>query len=177
MRSHALVLAGVLLLASALALEAQAPRIAYIDSQAILQEAPGAQEAQQAFEREMAGFQQEMERMGEELQRLITTYQQQQRTLSDEARQAREGEIRRKEMEYQQRAEELEMEADSRRRALVEPILDRMSDAIEAIREEGSYAMIFDVASRSIIAADPALDLTSQVIERLRASEDDREDR
>lgn len=174
MRSRSFVLAGLTLLATlaaATVLEAQSPRIAYIDSQAILQEAPGAREAQQAFEAEMEGFQQEIQRMEEELERLFNQYQQQQRTLSPEAREAREEEIRRKEMEYQQRVQQLEMEAADRQRQLVEPILDRMADTIEEIRAEGNYAMIFDVAGRSIIAADPALDLTSQVIQRLQTQD------
>jgi outer membrane protein len=168
MRSASFVLAGILLLAFAQPVEAQTPRIGYIDSQAILQEAPGAQEAQQEFERNMQGYQEEIQQMGEELERLIEQYQQQERTLSPEARQRREEEIRQKEMQYQQRVEEMEMEAADRRQQLVEPILDRMSGAIEQIRSEGQYTMIFDVASRAIIAADPELDLTTQVLQRLR---------
>jgi outer membrane protein len=170
MSTRPLALAAVLLLGTALAAEAQSPRIAYIDSQAILDEAPGAQEARQAFQQEMDGFQQEIQRMENELERLINQYQQQERTLSTEAREARQEEIRRKEMEYQQRVQQMEVQASERQRELVEPILDRMADTIEEIRAEGNYALIFDVAGRSIIAADPALDLTSQVIQRLQTN-------
>ncbi len=168
MHLRSFVLAGLVLLVSAASVDAQAPRIGYIDSQAILQEAPGAQEAQAEFERDMQRYQDEIQRMGEELERLITAYQQQERTLSPEARQRREDEIRQKELEYQQRIEQMEVEAAQRRQQLVEPILDRMSGAIEEIRAEGQYTMIFDVASRAIIAADPDLDLTTQVLQRLR---------
>jgi outer membrane protein len=168
MRSMLFVLAATLLLVTAVSVEAQAPRIGYIDSQAILEEAPGAREAQQEFERDMQRYQEEIQRMGQELEQLIEQYQQQQRTLSPEARERRENEIRQREMTYQQRVEEMEMEASQRRQQLVEPILDRMSEAIEEIRTEGQYTMIFDVASRAIIAADPELDLTNQVIRRLR---------
>lgn len=174
MRARSFVLTGAILLAAlsgATALDAQSPRIAYIDSQAILQEAPGAQQAQQAFQDEMDQYQQEIQAMEEELERLFAQYQQQQQTLSPEAREAREEEIRRKETEYQQRVQQLEGQAAERQRELVEPILDRMADTIEEIRAEGNYAMIFDVAGRSIIAADPALDLTSQVIQRLQTND------
>jgi outer membrane protein len=175
MHPRSLLLSGALLLVTAMAVEAQTPRFAYIDSQAILQEAPGASEAQAEFERELEGFQQEVQRMGQEMEELITRYQQQQAGMTPEARQAREDEIRRREMEYQQRLEQLEVQADQRRRELVEPILDRMSEAIEEIRAEGNYTMIFDVASRAIIAADPELDLTDQVIERLRANSENQD--
>ncbi len=177
MRASTFVLAGILFLTTALAAEAQSPRIGYIDSQAILQEAPGAQEAQQEFERNMQGYQEQIQQMGQELEGLIEQYQQQERTLSPEARQRREEEIRQREMEYQQRVEEMEMEAAERRQQLVEPILERMSGAIEEIRTEGQYTMIFDVASRAIIAADPELDLTTQVLQRLRDTAGSDEDR
>lgn len=169
MHVRSFVLSGIALLVTAAAVEAQTPRFAYIDSQAILQEAPGASEAQVEFEQELESYQEEIEEMGQAMQQLITEYQQQQGSMSQEARETREEEIRRREAEYQQRVEELETQADQRRRELVEPILERMSNAIEEIRAEGGYTMIFDVASQAIIAADPELDLTTQVIERLRA--------
>jgi outer membrane protein len=170
MRLRSFVLAGFALFTIPLALDAQTPRIAYIDSQAILMEAPGASEAQMEFQRQIEEYQREIQRMGEDLEELINRYQQQQGALSQQAREGREEEIRQREMDYHQRVEAMELQIDRRREELVGPILDRMSDAIEEIRAEGEYAMIFDVASRSIIAADPALDLTDQVIQRLRAA-------
>lgn len=169
MRIASFVLAGLLLLSSAPALEAQNVRIGYIDSEVILQAAPGAQEAQQEFDEDMERYRSEVQQLGEELESLIESYQRQQATLNPEARETREQEIRQKEGQFQERVEELEMEAAQRQQELVEPILQRMSDAIESLRNEGEYAMIFDAAQRSIIAADPALDLTDEVIRRLQA--------
>jgi len=168
MRVLSFALTGILLLGSVSMAEAQTPRIGYIDSQAILAEAPGSREAQQAFDQEMDRYRGEMQRLGEELDRLVTAYQQQERNLTPEAREARQQEIRRKEMEYQNRIEEIDEEASRKRQELVEPILERMSQVIETVRSEGSYALIFDTASRSIIAADPALDLTDEVLRRLQ---------
>ncbi len=169
--TKAKIIATILVVAAAVPQEGEGQenfRIGYIDSQAILQEAPGAQQAQQQFNQEMQRFQAEVEEMETELEELITQYQQQQGALSAEAREAREDEIRQKEQEYQLRMQELEQEADQRRAQLVEPILEEMSETIESIRAEGNYTMIFDAAGQSIIAADPELDLTDQVIERLR---------
>lgn len=168
MRVLSLALGGLLLLGAATTVEAQTTRIGYIDSQAILAEAPGSREAQQAFDQEMDRYRGEMQRLGEELDRLITAYQQQERSLTPEAREAREQEIRRKETEYQGRIEQIDEEANRKRQELVEPILEQMSLVIEQLREEGSYALIFDTASRAIIAADPALDLTEEVLRRLQ---------
>jgi Skp family chaperone for outer membrane proteins len=61
-------LMGLLLVSAA---EAQtAVRIGYIDSQAILDQDPSAQAAQQQFEASMATYQAEVRQMGEDLQRL-----------------------------------------------------------------------------------------------------------
>jgi outer membrane protein len=150
-------------------LEAQGTlRIGYIDSRAILAEAPGAAEAQAEFDRQMQRYNQELEQLSANLDSMVVAFQQQQSTLLQNVRQARENEIRQTELRYQQRVEQIQQEADSNRAALVEPILAQMMEVIEQIRVEGSYSLIMDAAGQSIIAADPALDLTQEVLRRLQ---------
>ena len=93
--------------------------------------------------------------------------EQQRLTLSPEARQNREQAIAQRGQEAQQRMQELDRMAAQRRQELVQPVMDDISEAIDAVREEGSYAFIFDVAAGSIVSADPTLDLTAEVIRRL----------
>lgn len=175
------------------------PRLGYINSQKILAQAPGAVEAQRQFEQEMTGFrgeiqpveqqletlQKELETQAQALQKLAQDYERQRGTLTPDARQTREQEIIRREeafeerrenyqqalMSYQQKRQELEQRAQQRQQALVEPIMRQVSQVIEDIRSEGQYAMIFDVAGGTmLVAADPALDLSDQVLERLRTA-------
>lgn len=172
MRRSMFVPAGFLFLLLALAADTQAqaaPRFAYIDSEAILQQAPGAQEAQQAFEQEMTGYREEVQGLAEELQGLMTRFEQRQATMTADARSRQEQEIVQRQEQYQQRIQELENQAAARQAELVEPIMDRITQVIETIRAEGNYSMIFDAASRSFIAADPELDLTDEVIRRLQS--------
>jgi len=143
-------------------------RIGYINSQEILEEAPGAQEARQQLERQMSEYRTEVQEMGQELQQMIQQYEQQQMTLSDDAREQRETEIRQKQQEYQQRVQQLEDQATRRQEELVAPIMQRINTVIEEIRRQGNYTVIFDVAAQAIVSADPGLDLTSEVIRRLR---------
>lgn len=143
-------------------------RIAIVDSRAILGEAPGAAEAQAAFERDLARFQSELQQLEEELQSMVTRFQQQQAVMSAEARQREENAILQKQQELQTRVAELENEASQRQAELVGPIMERVSAAIEEFRRENGYALILDIAAGSIIAADPSLDVTEQVIARLR---------
>ncbi len=95
MRRTLIPMAALLVaLAPAQVAEAQSTlKIGYIDSQQIVQEAPGAQEARQALEEEITQMESQAQQMSRELQNAISAYEQQQITLSDEARQAREQEL------------------------------------------------------------------------------------
>ena len=82
----------------------------------------------------------------------------------------REQQLQLKFQEYQQRSSQLNELANQRRAALIQPVMDNITAVIEAIREEGAYAMILDTAAGSIVSADPTLDLTQEVITRLQVS-------
>jgi len=170
MRRTSLALLALALLLPAGAAEAQTLKIAYINSQEILLQAPGAEAAQQAFEAEMAAYQAEIAQLETELQNMETALQQQSLTLSPEARANREQQLQAKFQEYQQRGNQLQEVANQRRAALIQPVMDNITAIIETIREEGAYSLILDAAAGSLVSADPALDLTQEVITRLQAS-------
>lgn len=157
-------------LLSAAAAEAQTVKIGYINSAELMQDAPGSAEAQAQFDSEMQAAQDEIVRLQTELQNMDQALQQQQLTLSPEAKANRQQQLQVKAQEYEQRAGLLQQQADSRRAELVQPIMDQITEVIEAIREEGNYAMIMDLVGGSIISADPALDLTQEVLRRLEAA-------
>jgi outer membrane protein len=177
-RSLIFIAAGVFLLVLApLHAEAQAaPRMGYVNSQMLIREAPGSREAEQTFQQEMEQPRQELDRLELEIRRLIDQFQQQRERLAPEAQQARVAEIQGRQQQAEERAMELEEQAAVRRDELFEPIFTRIGEAIELVREEGNYAFIFDLASGAVISADPGLDLTDAVLNRLRqmGSDEDR---
>lgn len=170
MRRIPFALMAMAFLLTAGAAEAQALRIAYLNSQEVMNSAPGAADAQAQFDREMQGYQQEIQQLETELRGLEEQYQQQQLTLSPEARANRERQIQERFQQYQQLGTQLQERAARRRAELVQPVMDRITEVIEALREERSYALILDVTAGSIVSADPALDITEEVIQRLSAS-------
>jgi outer membrane protein len=89
--------------------------------------------------------------------------------LSEDARQTRQRDLGERQQTLQQRTAELESQANQRRQELLQPILDRVQAEIENLRAEQGYVMIFDASAAGLIAADPALDVTDQVIARLQA--------
>jgi outer membrane protein len=168
MRRSPLAIAALACAIGAVAVEAQAPlKIGYINSQEVLASAPDATTAQQQFDREMQGYQTEIEQLEQELTGLQESLQRQQLTLSPDARAAREQQLQTRVTAYQQRTAQLSQIAEQRRAELIQPVMDRINTVIEAVRAEGQYHLILDLAAGSIIAADPTLDLTQQVIGRL----------
>ncbi len=143
-------------------------KIGYVNSQEIMAAAPGAKQAQAEFDKDMQGYQDSITKLQNELQTMQNQLQQQELTLSPEAKKNRQAEIQAKQQEYQQRYQDLQNEASQRRQQLMQPIVSKVDSIIEQIRRQGHYAMILDVTSGSILAADTTLDLTQEVIQRLK---------
>lgn len=172
-----LLLAVLLSLAAPAALAAQQSAQAdpppnaefvYIDSQELLEKAPGASEAQQTFQQEMSQYRSEVDQLRSELDSLRQAYQQQEGMLSPSARETRQQEIVEKQRQLQQRLQELERQATQRRQELLAPILDEVRSVIREIRDENGYTMVFDASASGLLAADPRLDITGLVIQRLQ---------
>lgn len=167
------VLTGIAVLAGfaiATPAEAQAQRIGYINSQRILAEAPGTAEAQAAFESDMSRFRTQVDSLETALEREQASFQRQQATLDEAARRQRQEQLQQSFTQYQQRVAELEQVAQRRQAELVQPIMQRITAVIDEMRRAGNYALIFDASAGGLISADPSLDLTESVLERLRAA-------
>jgi outer membrane protein len=158
------------LIAAVAPASAQQMRIGYLDSRRVLQEAPGAAEARQAIEQEMASLQRQMSMLDDTLRRAIEDFQARQMTLTADARRTEEQRLQAKRTELTARAQQIELEASRKQDELMSPVMGRVEQAIEEIRREGGYAIIFDLGAGAIVSADTTLDLTAQVIARLRGT-------
>jgi outer membrane protein len=159
-----------LLVAGASSAAAQ-QKFAYINSQTLLQQAPGRAAAAAQFQRELQAYQTEVKRMGDSLKTMVDAYEKEQLVMSPAAKEAKQKEIAGKEQEYQQRTAELERKAAAREDELTRPILENIRKAIEAVRAQEGYAFIFDVAANgSVVAVDKNLEVTNEVLARLRTT-------
>ena len=141
----------------------------YVNTQRLLESAPGAAEAQETWNRELVQMQEEVRQLRTELDSLLADYRRQEAMLSDAARQTRQQDMMDKNQTLQQRTLELENQATERRQTLLQPILERVQAEIENFRAERGYTMVFDASAAGLIAADPSLDVTDEVIARLQA--------
>jgi Skp family chaperone for outer membrane proteins len=80
---------ATIVLSLPVAATAQVLKIGYINSQDILAEAPGTQEAKDQFDADIVTYRTEVEGLAAELESLVQQYEQQQALLSPAARQTR----------------------------------------------------------------------------------------
>ena len=160
---------AALMLLSTSSATAQAASIAYVNTNQVLAEYAPAQEARQALENARLEAESELQLLDRGLRAAVDEYQQQAMTMTPEARQAREIELQNQQQALQNRSQELDIQFAERQSELLQPVMERVTAVIEELRVEGSYALILDSASQAILAGDPALDLTQEVLTRLQA--------
>lgn len=149
-----------------------APKIGFINSAAILAEAPGRADAETRFKNEVTAYQAQLQRMSDSLQTMAANFDKEAARLDSATRTARAKVIQDKEADYQNRARQLDQAMQTRQAELIRPIMENLQKIIEQVRAEDGYAMIFDVASQTsvIVAADKTLDLTPKVLARVKAA-------
>ena len=168
-----------LALAGAVPAAAQTPspqpmlRLAFINSREILQKTPGYAAAESTFNREVQGFRTEVQRLQQQLDSTVQAFDQQSIALSPAAKQVKQREVQNLQQRLEQRSSELQDRAQQRERELLQPIQARVNAVIQGLRAEGNYALIFDADAPGsvIIAADPVLNITSKVLQRLQQSQ------
>ncbi len=162
----ALVLAPVLLSA-----QQAGTKFGYINARAVLLATPGFAQAESTYNRELVGFRTEVERLQTSLDSAAADFEQKSVMLSATAKTARRRDLEEQRSKLEARAKELQEKAGQREQDLLSPIHNRVNLAIEAVRADGSYAIIFDVSANdgSIVAADKSLDLTETVLDKMKA--------
>ena len=160
-----------LLAALSIPAHAQGIKVAYVQTSVLLDQAPGRAEAEAQFDKETGTYRDQIKRMSDSLNAMIADFQKRSASLTAAARETQGKGIQAKEAEYQRRTQELEQKAQGRQSELVQPILDKIKGAIEEVRVEGGYAMIFNADQGSpIVAVDKSLNVTDKVLSKLKGS-------
>ncbi|HEU4699791.1 MAG TPA: OmpH family outer membrane protein [Gemmatimonadales bacterium] len=151
---------------------AAAVKLGYVDTRLVLHELPEAARADSTWRKEAEGARAELNKLQASFDSAQTAYDQAAVGLSPSQRDARRKELDDLRTRSEQRAQQLQQQIAQRQNELLDPVQQRVMTAIEAVRREGGFAMIFDVASpsSSIVAADKGLDITDKVIARLKTA-------
>ncbi len=168
---------SIVMLALTLALVGTASaqtKIAYVNSGTILRELPEAQQAQKDLEAQVQVWQAELEKMGKQLQDDLEDYQKKQALLDPTTKAAREKglqDLQQKAREYQfTKFDTREGEAVKLREKKLQPIQDKVLEAIKVIAKEEGASFVLDRVSEATIVlyADEKFDLTYKVLDRLK---------
>lgn len=163
--------ASLFLLPAVATAQGAVPKFAYVDSRELLDKASGRADADAQWKKEAQAMQGQVTRMQDSLQAMITAYQKSEATLSPAARETRQKAISDKEQEFQTRTQALDLQAQQRQAALLQPIIEQIKVALEDIRKDEGLTAIFDVGSQGnpIVAIDKNLNITDKVLVKLRS--------
>lgn len=172
MKRISAVLASVILLAGLTGtVWAKELRLAFVDSEQILEASDDYREARQKLQDEERRYVNQATSMEEVVRSMADELRAQSLMLSSEARTEREQRFLEKQRELEDFRKEIWGEGGklfSRNLELSRPVLEKINGAIQKISQEYGYDFVFDAASANIVYALPEYDITERVIEQLK---------
>ena len=165
-----MIVALVAMLLSAAAVSAQNYMV--VDSEKVFKSLTAYNNALTEIENLSEQYQAKVDAKFQEVERLYNSYVQQRASLSEATRQQREQQILQKEQEateYQESLFGTEGELMKKRMELIQPIQQKVFDAIERIATQYGYDLVIDIsANPTIIYYSSKVDFTQRVISELR---------
>src|SRR5918994_7288573 len=125
---------GVAGTGSLAAQQAGGPKIAYVNTQAILKQTPGYVKAESTFTKELATYRVEVQKLQASLDSAASDFEQQSVMLSPTQREAKRKELTGQQQKLEHRTQELQQKAAGRERELREPIQTKVNSVIEGVR-------------------------------------------
>ena len=146
-------------------------KIAYIDSEYLLNSMPTYTEAQTELDRLSVEWQKEIEAKFKKIDEMYRKYQQEAMILPEDAKLKKQNEIINAENEakdLQKKRFGTDGDLFKKREELVKPIQDRVFTAIEEYAKERGYAFVFDKAgAMTIVYADAKTDINEAILTKL----------
>jgi len=166
-----ILLIGVFLVFIPVLVFGQTLKLGFVDVNILLEQSPGREEAEKKFQSEAIVWKDRADGFKKELETLVAEYDNQKLILSPAKKKEREALILEKQKEYEIYLQEVfgpKGKSNQKEAELMAPILEKVNKAIESVRVAGGYALIFDARAGAIVAGDPSMDLTEQVLAELK---------
>jgi outer membrane protein len=171
---RAIAIAPILCLMAVAAGHAQSSctKIGYVNTQVLMEAAPGRIAAESLLNKMGEGFRAALAKEQDSAQKMLASYQKDQATMTAAAKDKAEKSLQAIETDLQTKNQSYQQQFDSKSQEVMGPVKDLVKTVIDALREEGCYALIFDNAqgASGIVSADKNLDITDKAVSRLRAS-------
>ncbi len=160
------------LLAAALlctTLMAQAQKFGYLNSALILKDMPEMRELRSSLEARQNILKKDGEAKIAQLQQKAQTAEQKKARgeMTPKEEEQVTAELQQMQEEIYSYSQKAEQEISEKQAEGMEPILQKVNDAIQAVAQEGGFQYIFDAQSGIILYADESSDITDQVRAKL----------
>lgn len=157
------VLSGVLVSVSAFVLPnvSQAEKIGYVRTEYIVEFLPEFESANVQFEAFNKKLEEERTAKFKSIQDKAAALPKDPNAMTE----AQKEEVQKLIQEYQRIEEDFNQRKSAKQRALVQPIINKVENAINAIREAENYDIIFE--GQVVKSANPKLDVSDKVLKKL----------
>ncbi len=150
---------------------AQSQKNVFVDTKYILDNIPEYHDAQDELDELSKKWQKQIDALYNEIQELYKKYQAEKVLLPSDVRKEREDEIVKKEAhmkELQKKYFGPEGELFKKRQELIQPIQEKIYNAIEELSQENNYSFVFDKAGGvTILYGNPKYDISDDVLEKV----------
>ncbi|MDG2081272.1 MAG: OmpH family outer membrane protein [Bacteroidales bacterium] len=159
------------LMLTAYTAKAQQQKYAYVDTQYILDNIPEFQDAQDELDEYSKKWQKEIEDNYGKVSEMYQKYQAEAVLLPEDIKRKREEEIIDKEKEVkdlQQQYFGKEGDLFKKRQELIQPIQEKVYNAIESIASSSNYSFVFDKAGgMTLLYGNPKYDISDDVLDEV----------
>ena len=143
-------------------------RMAFVNTNVLLDNAPGKTQAESTYARETRAYGDQLKKMSDSLNAMFTSYQKQEPTLTATQKETRQKGLRDLQQQLQEKQQQLTQQAQQRQNELMAPIMEQVKKVLDDIRTEDGYAMIMTGDPQLILSYDKNLDITDRVVARLK---------
>ena len=127
------------------------PKFGYIDSNELLEMMPGKDSIQKVLQDYGKMLENQLQSMYGEYQTKVQDYQANSSTMSDIIRQTKEKELADLETRIQSFQQQADTDLQNKQVELLQPLLDKAKNAINAVAKENGYTYILDVGTGAFL--------------------------
>ncbi|MFN0156851.1 MAG: OmpH family outer membrane protein [Bacteroidota bacterium] len=147
-------------------------KIGHINSEAIMQQLPEAQDAQRSLDQLVAGWEAELQKMQDEWKKKFDEYEKKKLILTDQARADQEKQLRDLDqaiVEFRNRKFGQNGELFQKQTEVMKPVQNKLFQVLEELAKGEEYDYIIDKSGEILLLyANDKNDLTTKVLQRMQ---------
>ncbi len=147
--------------------EVRAQKLGHVNTQQIMEKMPEREKAQKKMQSFTQRLRKDIQQMNSEYQNRMTEFQENQETMTETEKQREQEQLAELQKRITQAQQKAQQDLQKQRQELLQPIMDKVDQAVQSIAEEKGYTYVFDAGAGNLLYQGGGKDLTSQVEEEL----------